>query len=200
MGLKVATEASQVAPGAGTITSDRRLYLAKDEKTMVEEGGEEARYLLVAEGGEIPPDTVKRLGLEVKGGKVTQSVEKMAEEVAHSQSALERMAGGDQKEAQKALDDIKQKALDEAEAKKAAKSAGNQVVDTHYERPPLGAAPKTTSRETKMTAPATPPKSGAATETKAPKTTDTTKVKEAAQPADKSRTPAGNKGAKGRGK
>ena len=70
MALKI--EASQISL-SGMITSDRRLCLAADEKTVVEDGDADARFLLCSAGGEIPPATVKRLGLEVTDGKVAQS-------------------------------------------------------------------------------------------------------------------------------
>lgn len=63
-------KAIQAVPGASMITSDRRLFLAADDQTVVEEGDERSRFLLCAAGNEIPADTVKRLSLSVEDGRV----------------------------------------------------------------------------------------------------------------------------------
>lgn len=54
-----------------SIISDRRLFLAADKQTVVEDGDPEAAYLLAGEGCEIFTDEVQRLGLTVDDdGKV----------------------------------------------------------------------------------------------------------------------------------
>lgn len=63
-------KAIQASPGTSGITSDRRLYVADDDQTVVEEGDRKARFLLCAAGNDIPADTVKRLGLSVEDGRV----------------------------------------------------------------------------------------------------------------------------------
>lgn len=47
-------------------TSEKRLYLTRDKSKVVEEGSEEAAFLLVAEGGQIPLAEAERLGLTKK--------------------------------------------------------------------------------------------------------------------------------------
>ena len=69
MGFKV-VPASE-APSGG-ITSDRRLFLADDEKTLVEDGDPRARWLLCAPGNQIPAADAKRLELAVEDGHVVQ--------------------------------------------------------------------------------------------------------------------------------
>ena len=59
------------APAAGLI-ADRRLFLTAGNK-VVEEGDPDAAFLLAAPGSLIPAAEVNRLGLELKGEKVTQS-------------------------------------------------------------------------------------------------------------------------------
>lgn len=57
------------------IVSDRRLYLAKDGFTVVEHGTEEARFQLASADALIPTSEVRRLGLDIEGGKVVQTKE-----------------------------------------------------------------------------------------------------------------------------
>jgi hypothetical protein len=223
MALKL--EASQVSP-AGTITSDRRLFLRADEKTVVEEGHQDARFLLASEGGEIPADKVKQLGLSVTDGKVTQSLETMAEETANSNSALKRMAGGDQEMAKQELAKIEERTLREAKAKQAGIPAGSPgaaaVVGTPA-RGPVGASTESSTaaggKATVVDGRATQadnaghsavvgaqargavgasPKSSTVKGGKA--TVVDTTAKQVAKPADKSRMATGDKAGKGRGK
>jgi hypothetical protein len=66
----------------GEMFADRRLFVSNDGR-LVEEGDESAAYLLASPGSPIPAAEAKRLGLELKGGKVSQG--------SHSPTA---MAGG----------------------------------------------------------------------------------------------------------
>jgi hypothetical protein len=43
--------------------SDRRLYVTADRECLVEEGDPKARFLLVAEGGELSMEEARRYGL-----------------------------------------------------------------------------------------------------------------------------------------
>lgn len=61
--------AEQAANGA-IVRSDRRLFLAADEQTVVEEGDERARFLLAGPGGNIDAQHAARLGLSVVDGKI----------------------------------------------------------------------------------------------------------------------------------
>lgn len=65
--IKQAKEAS-----AGAIIADRALALTSDKATVVEDGHPKAAYVLVGEGGTIPGEDVKRLGLSIVDGKVRQ--------------------------------------------------------------------------------------------------------------------------------
>lgn len=84
---------------SGAMVSDRRLYLAADEQTLVEDGDPRSRFLLCTRGGDIPADQVRRLGLELVDGKVQQ-----------------RVPAGSSKEAEKSED--KQKPAPENKGKK----------------------------------------------------------------------------------
>ena len=55
---------------AGTIKSDRRLYLTADKKRVVEHGDPEAATLFVAAGRGLKPDDQKRFGITEAGGKL----------------------------------------------------------------------------------------------------------------------------------
>lgn len=55
---------------AGGIVADRRLYLAADKATVVEDGDPRAAFLLCGVGGEIPAKEAERLGLSVQDGRV----------------------------------------------------------------------------------------------------------------------------------
>jgi hypothetical protein len=57
------------------IVSDRNLYLAADQFTVVEHGTEEARFQLASADALIPTVEVQRLGLAIEGGKVVQTKE-----------------------------------------------------------------------------------------------------------------------------
>lgn len=59
-------------PPAKAIVSDRRLYLTRDEQTVVEDGDARAAFLLAATGGSISGDNVVRLSLAVVEGRVVQ--------------------------------------------------------------------------------------------------------------------------------
>jgi hypothetical protein len=52
-----------------TWKSDRRLYLAEDGQTVVEEGDPRAATLLVGEGGELSAEDAKRYGVTLKAVK-----------------------------------------------------------------------------------------------------------------------------------
>lgn len=54
------------------ITADRRLYLAADRQTVVEEGAPECAFLLASQGSVIPTAEAASLKLSVVGGKVVQ--------------------------------------------------------------------------------------------------------------------------------
>lgn len=54
------------------LIADRRLCLAGDQKTVVEEGDPRAAFLLVAEGSVIPTIDASALGLSVVGGRIVQ--------------------------------------------------------------------------------------------------------------------------------
>jgi hypothetical protein len=55
------------------LVSDRDLYLAQDQFTVVEKGSSVARFLLAPIDTLIPSEHVKRLGLEIEGGKIVQN-------------------------------------------------------------------------------------------------------------------------------
>lgn len=52
------------------LIADRRLYLAADNETVVEDGDPRAAFLLSGPGGEIPGPEVERLGLTGKDDKI----------------------------------------------------------------------------------------------------------------------------------
>lgn len=54
------------------LVADRRLYLDHSKERLVEEGAEDAAYLLAGAGGMIPGDVAADLGLKVVDGKVSQ--------------------------------------------------------------------------------------------------------------------------------
>src|SRR3954468_11491512 len=60
------------APKTPALTGDRRLYLAADGHTLVEEGDARARWLLCATGHAIPGPDVERLCLALVDGRVVQ--------------------------------------------------------------------------------------------------------------------------------
>jgi hypothetical protein len=70
MGFKIEQDASQAPNGA--ITTDRRLFIAEDQKTLVEEGDVRARTQLAAPGHLIAAKDVERLGLALEAGRVIQ--------------------------------------------------------------------------------------------------------------------------------
>lgn len=69
MALEVHTLRDTARPTA--IIADRRLYLAADRTTVVEEGDRRAAFLLAGQGSEIPAAEVERLGLSLDDGRVT---------------------------------------------------------------------------------------------------------------------------------
>lgn len=75
------------APKTPAMVVDRRLYLAADEKTLIEDGDARAKWLLCAAGQTILGPTVDRLGLTLVDGRVTQcaAVLPAADEDAKSQ-------------------------------------------------------------------------------------------------------------------
>jgi hypothetical protein len=60
MGFEIEHDATQAPNGA--ITTDRRLFIAEDQKTLVEEGDVRARTQLAAPGHLIAAKDVERLG------------------------------------------------------------------------------------------------------------------------------------------
>jgi hypothetical protein len=60
-------------PPTKALVADRRLYLTRDEKSVVEEGDASAAFLLAASGSAIPGVEVDRLGLSVVEGRVVQA-------------------------------------------------------------------------------------------------------------------------------
>lgn len=70
MSLEIQLQASQ--GGGGSIISDRRLCLASDRHTVVEETDVRAASLLCPAGGMISSDDAARLCLELVDGKVQQ--------------------------------------------------------------------------------------------------------------------------------
>lgn len=54
------------------LVADRRLYLAADEQTVVEEGDARSAFLLCAAGAEVPAPDVRRLGLAAVDGRIVQ--------------------------------------------------------------------------------------------------------------------------------
>jgi hypothetical protein len=69
--------ASAPIPTKGII-ADRDMYLAEDERTVVEKGDAKARFLLAARGSMIEPAVVQRYALSAKGGKVQAASPKEA--------------------------------------------------------------------------------------------------------------------------
>jgi len=57
----------------GGITADRRLFVNAEMTKLVEEGSEDAAFLLAAPGDLITGDFVDRLKLELKDGKVVSA-------------------------------------------------------------------------------------------------------------------------------
>jgi hypothetical protein len=57
------------------LVSDRDLYLAQDQFTVVEKGSTAARFLLAPIDTLIPSEHVTRLGLVIEGGKIVQDKE-----------------------------------------------------------------------------------------------------------------------------
>lgn len=51
-------------------TADRRLFLTRDRKRVVEEGDKDAGFLLAAAGREISESDAEAYGLECRDGKV----------------------------------------------------------------------------------------------------------------------------------
>jgi hypothetical protein len=74
------------APAGGMI-ADRRLFLTADHR-VVEEGDSNAAFQLAAPGGMIEAHEVARLGLELKGDKVTQKKAPAAGSVAVAGGAV----------------------------------------------------------------------------------------------------------------
>jgi hypothetical protein len=62
-----------VARATRGLIADRRLYLAADEQTLVDEDDREAKWLLCAEGQTISQERVETLGLSVVDGRVVQA-------------------------------------------------------------------------------------------------------------------------------
>jgi hypothetical protein len=54
-----------------SLRADRRLYLAADQQTVVEDGDPRAAFLLATPGTEISEADAKRLGLSEEEGQVT---------------------------------------------------------------------------------------------------------------------------------
>jgi hypothetical protein len=74
MGLemnKPGTPDAAAGVAAGRLIADRRLFLTADQR-VVEEGDPNAAIQLAAPGGFIEPAEVRRLGLELKDGKISQ--------------------------------------------------------------------------------------------------------------------------------
>lgn len=70
MALEIRRSGNQ--SGGSSLTADRRLYLASDRETLVEEGDVRAAFLLVGAGDGIPASEAQRLGLSVRDGRVVQ--------------------------------------------------------------------------------------------------------------------------------
>lgn len=68
MALDVRTLRDAARPAA--IIADRRLWLAADRTSVVEDGDARAAFLLAGPGGEILAAEVERLGLAVDDGRV----------------------------------------------------------------------------------------------------------------------------------
>lgn len=62
MGVEI-TDSRREKKAMSNYIAERRLYLAEDEKTVVEEGDPRAAFLLAPEGGEVPEDRAIELGL-----------------------------------------------------------------------------------------------------------------------------------------
>jgi hypothetical protein len=69
--------------------SDRRLYLAEDKSTVVEEGDLRARTLLVGEGSEIEQTTAHALGIELVDGKLETPAQRGAAQPAPAEEPTE---------------------------------------------------------------------------------------------------------------
>jgi hypothetical protein len=68
------------------IIADRRLYVTADRSRLVEDGDGAAAFLLAPPGTEIDPTDVKRLGLVVVDGKVTQAPAEAAAPIASAEA------------------------------------------------------------------------------------------------------------------
>lgn len=69
----------QPPKGPAAIVADRRVYLALDERTLVEDGDGSARFLLAAAGSSIPGPDVGRLNLSLVDGRVVQDAPALTE-------------------------------------------------------------------------------------------------------------------------
>lgn len=65
------TNKSDAPAPTGRFIADRRLFLTADQR-VVEEGDPDAAFQLAAPGGFIEPADVRRLGLELKDGTISQ--------------------------------------------------------------------------------------------------------------------------------
>jgi hypothetical protein len=94
-------------PPTKALAADRRLYLTRDEKSVVEEGDASAAFLLAACGSSIPGAEVDRLGLSVVEGRVVQA---SAEAPTAAEAPAEAPAAAETKDSQP--DEDKQSAPD----------------------------------------------------------------------------------------
>lgn len=80
--------------GSGVpVVSDRRLLLASDNNTVVEDGDQRGAFLLCGAGGEIPAVEAARLGLNVVDGRVVQGgAEKAPKKPVEAPAKTEKMA------------------------------------------------------------------------------------------------------------
>ena len=65
-----------------TFVSDRRLYLTADRKKVVEEGDEDAAFLLVGEGGTVSEEDANKYNLRLKEQKELSPLEQEQEALA----------------------------------------------------------------------------------------------------------------------
>lgn len=107
------------------IRADRRLWLTADRQRVVEDGDEEAAFLLAAPGHIIPDREIARLGLEARDGKVRYKAKRPAEDKAFKGPSEDKATRGPR--AAKA--DASSESADASEDKEGAPSEGDAPED-----------------------------------------------------------------------
>ncbi len=88
MGLTIERPVLEVPRGG--LVADRRLYVDRSGKTLVEETDPRAAFLLAAKGQPMEFDVVTRLGLRMAEGRIVQGPEEIAplEGIVHPAGAM----------------------------------------------------------------------------------------------------------------